>query len=203
MKMLSVSDLQARVSLPSLAPILTAVGIALETATTQLQALLGTGSWAYGQYTDTFLVDYDILRQVSGPLVIRLNHGLVDAAIPLVVTYASTLSGLVLGSLVEASLVRVDADDGLAYIERDLNKCYVSVVYSAGLKSKVAPDTDVYAGVPSWLVDLAVQVALESYYRGRNIEDSKSQISGLSPYFGRLIMQYSRLFPYAFRALWK
>ena len=92
MKMLSVSDLQARVSLPSLAPILTAVGIALETATTQLQALLGTGSWDYGEYTDTFLVDYDILRQVSGPLIIRLNHGLVDAAIPLVVTYASTLS---------------------------------------------------------------------------------------------------------------
>ena len=183
-KIISVKELRERLKYTDNTEVNNCLGIALDSATLYIEALLGTTLALKTDNEDLFVwKDYvDLLQKgASGSLFLR--NGFVDST-GLVVELSSSMFDWTSPTSVVAGSYLLRNDKGLLYIDLEAitdmsfgiyglrnNQPHIRVQYSSGFTEDVS---GVFKDVPDWLQEAAVFVARELY----RTDDDEVDIDG-------------------------
>lgn len=172
MKLIALSEARDRAGLQDLSSSNVILDGALETATTQVEALLRTPLGRKVR-SDLFYANSDMMPFAIPSAKLLLGSGFVDDGegfeVYSGITSADALGG---GELIDSDRYLIDDERGvLLFTDYDPDKLFLRVEYTAGFTAT----SDVFDGTPSWLVDLGFTVGLRTYASIRHDDGLKKQ----------------------------
>lgn len=162
MLLMGVDTFRESISAPVNADAAKLMTIALKQATSSLSSFLHTKFDRVTNKTEYFhCTSADIYHEMN-PLPVILERGFL-ASEPSVIKFAGSFANL---STVEAYVGDkvVNTERGTLHILRPVYPDqFISITYTAGFQTTPSEFGDVYTGVPEWLEDIVVRMALELY----------------------------------------
>lgn len=211
-----LSEIRVRLGVPADVTIDTALLSALESATLYLESILKTGFEA-GSYVDDFKIPRPGTGVDLNEPVFRLANGFVDQSGTVVaVKLAYSRADMASAPVADADFYRVNEEKGLVRLSSGFFAEYVipsvgtyeslemlyRVEYDAGFQTTtVANEGDYYTGVPGWLKEAALVMAMELYAHGQNCtKDDVDKAAGCG-LVRQMISNKIRVYPNAVTAL--